>query len=157
MGSIFLDDLATIDVNQDYLYKDIFLDLEEDDNMSVGNLYKERTSIDTRVSYDEGAIRNSIRNIFNTIPGQKILTPQFGINLAKYLFQPISPNTTSQIRREITLGLATYEPRVSLRQLTIDPNPEQHEYNITLILSIPSLNNVVNNYTATLTQDGLFI
>lgn len=158
MGSISLDNITTpVDANQGSLYRDLFLDLEKNNVSSDRNLYKEDTSIDIRVSLDEGAIKNSIRNIFNTIPGQKILTPQFGINLAKYLFQPINDNTTSQIHRDIVIGLQTFEPRVSLQSLEVIPNIDAHEYNITIILTIPSLNNVTNEYISTLTQDGLFL
>jgi phage baseplate assembly protein W len=158
MGSVSLDNLGdTLSVNQEYLYRDIFLDLQEESIISDRNLHKKKTAIDVRSSIDEGAVLNSINNIFNTIPGEKILTPQFGLNLAKYLFQPINNNTTSQIRREIITGLSIWEPRVTLRQLSVTPNIEQHEYNITLVLTIPSLNNFTSDYRASLTQNGFMI
>ena len=67
-------------------YVDVKLDLEQNDLQLPGNLYKPSTSDDIVVSTDEAAIRNAIVNIFNKIPGEKVLNPEFGLSLNKFLF-----------------------------------------------------------------------
>jgi phage baseplate assembly protein W len=158
MGSISLNNLQdTNSTARDYVYRDIHLGLEAENIISNNNVYKEPTHVDVKSSIDEGAIKNSIINIFNTVPGQKLLTPQFGLNISRYIFQPITHNTTTQIRREIITGIKTWEPRVHIKQLTVTPNILQHEYNITLIIIIPTLSNLDIQYNAAITQAGFTI
>ena len=59
---------------KDYIYKDLHLDLVIDGHYS--NALEQKIEInDIKVSYDELAIRNSLRNLFNTKKGQRFLFP----------------------------------------------------------------------------------
>ena len=155
MGSITLNNLQdATSVNTDYMYRDVHLDFQPEPIISNNNLYKEQTSIDIKVDLDSAAIKNSISNIFNTVPGEKILTPQFGLNLGRFLFEPITPATTLNIEQSIINGLSIWEPRVVLRQLNVIPNIESQEYHIRMIFIIPSLNNLTTPVEGLLSQPG---
>ena len=58
-----------------------------------------------KAQYDLGAIKNSIKNIFVTFPGQKLLNPTFGLNLMQFLFLPISEVTANLIGQRIVNGI----------------------------------------------------
>lgn len=47
------------------------------------------------------AVRNSIRNIFTWIPGERILLPEFGSKLYTLLYEGITPLTEERIIAEI--------------------------------------------------------
>ena len=47
------------------------------------------------------AVQNSIHNIFTWIPGERILNPEFGSRLKKYLYEGITPLTEEQVNAEI--------------------------------------------------------
>ena len=85
-------------------YKDLFLDLAEQSN-SGNSLFNKKTSLDLKASVDEAAIVNSIRNIFTTTPGEKILDPTFGLNLSQWLFQPLDEFTAREIGETILNGI----------------------------------------------------
>mgnify|MGYP003331434693 CR=1 FL=1 len=85
MASIVITDLNKFPDERDYTYKDLELDLSVEYTKSNPlNSYKEQKDISG--DFDVNAIKNSIFNIFTTIPGQKILNPIFGLNLLYFLF-----------------------------------------------------------------------
>lgn len=134
-------------------YKDLFLDLEEMSNSSK-NFFSNDTKVDIKSSDDESAIVNSIRNIFSTTPGERILEPGFGLNLKQWLFEPLDEFTAQEIGETIVNGIKRFEPRVEVKNVNIDINYEQHEYNIQLVLSVPALNINNKTYDAILSQPG---
>ena len=74
-SSVKLNEFASRDNNQAYTFKDVMLDVRESSNLSDFGLYSKENVTDIEQSVDYEAISNSITNIFNTTPGQKILNP----------------------------------------------------------------------------------
>jgi len=134
-------------------YRDIHLDLTEKTN-SGNALYQKQTILDIKASEDEAAIVNSIRNIFTTTPGEKILEPTFGLNLSQWLFQPLDDFTAREIGETILTGIERFEPRVKVNNINVDVEYDQHQYTIKLVLTIPSLNIDSKSYDAILAQPG---
>ena len=79
MGSINLDNLKFTDkISPDFTYVDLHLDLAQQ-VVGQANDQSAAQGKDIKVDFDEDAIRNSILNILNTIPGERFLIPDFGI------------------------------------------------------------------------------
>ena len=121
-------------------YKDVYFDVTEDETPVSGTLYGKVTKTDIRHSVDEGAIMNSIKNIFNTIPGEKVLNPEFGLNLAQWLFEPVTEFRAKEIGEAIFNGVTKYEPRVNMKSVTVIADAENSQYQIKLAITIPQLN-----------------
>ena len=121
-----------------YLYKDLFLDLVPEVYYNK-QLNKDVVLKDIQGSYDLQAIKNSIINAFLTSPGQKILNPEFGIDLRRYLFDPVNSSTAYKIKYDIDTKLPEQEPRIQLQQVTVDAITDAQEYYIALQINIPSL------------------
>lgn len=94
---------------------------------------------DLNVSYDMRAVRNSISNILTTKKSQKILSPEFGLRLEDFLFEPVTDSTAAAIQEEITNAIQTYEPRVTIQFLQVVPFPEDNKYEINLGVRVPTL------------------
>lgn len=160
-----------------FTYSDLKLDLElqyTDNN----ELLKQSEIKDLLLSYDYDAIRNSLYNIFTTIPGQKILNPLFGLNLMKYVFEPCTKDTAEIIAEEIYYGITTFEPRVEVKKIKVvalnstqsraaDPlspidvrftpaNADFGQYNVTLILNIPTIGTKSFTLVGLLNNSGFF-
>ena len=112
---------------------------------------------DIIVDYDLGAIKNSITNIFLTIPGQKILNPFFGSNFSQYIFQPCDEDTAALIGQEIQYNITTFEPRVSINKIQVIAQPATNTFLITISLSVPTLNNTSFQIVGTLSNSGFYI
>lgn len=91
---------------------------------------------DVQVLRNESAIRRSVRNIVQTIPTEKFFNSIFGSNVRNYLFDFIDFGSASLIADEIEISINNFEPRVDNLQVIVDPNPDQNEFNVTIIYDI---------------------
>ena len=85
---------------------------------------------------NESAIARSVRNIVFTTPGEKFFDEAFGSRISKALFENINDISASIIRGEITNSLQRYEPRVNVREVEVEPNFDQNEFNVSIIYEI---------------------
>lgn len=74
------------------------------------------------VTWTEGAvnIRDAIRIILLTERGERVMLPEFGAGLKRYLFEPNTLATRRLIEEEITQAIKRWEPRVKLDTVTVD-------------------------------------
>jgi phage baseplate assembly protein W len=155
MASVIIKDLNRLPKNKDYTYVDLELDLKL--NYTKTNpLNNFREQRDIVADYDINAIKNSIFNIFTTIPGQKILNPIFGINIFQFLFTGITERNAQLLGETILRGIARFEPRVSIDRIDITPDSEENQYDVKLILSVPSLNIKGLEVKSTLAESGYY-
>ncbi len=130
------------------VYRDLHLDIEK---LYTNNdeLHKINEITDIVTDVNSKAIKNSIYNILSTMPGQKILNPEFGLNLTQWLFTNLSETNASLIKFKITEQINRYEPRVTLTKVEVIPNYEEHQYDIAIHFN----NNEVFNLN--LTETGI--
>ena len=143
-------------LQEGYLYKDLLLDIEPAVYYNK-QLNKTVMLKDIQGSYDMDAIKNSIKNIFLTSPGQKILSPEFGINLRRFIFEPATNFTAYRIKADILNNLPNMEPRVELQEVTVIPIPDEHEFYITLQINVPSLNAYGISLKSLLNSNGYYV
>jgi len=103
------------------VYVDLHLDLTIQENIGTG--FKSFESKDIKVDTDIQAIKNSIRNIFTTKKGEKILDPNFGCSLEKFLFEAVSQVDAKVIGDTIYEAITQYEPRVEIVKIYVDTQP----------------------------------
>jgi phage baseplate assembly protein W len=126
-------------LKKDYLYKDVAFDLEPSYSFN-SQLNRKENLKDIQAIYDIEAIKTSISNAFLTSPGQKILNPTFGIDLRRFLFEPVDIFTEELIQDDIESRLPRSEPRIEVENVEVFGNPDLQEYDITFQINIPSLN-----------------
>lgn len=85
---------------------------------------------------NEAAITRSLRNIVFTVPGEKFFNPDFGSKISQSLFENIDDISANIIKGEITNSIRTYEPRVNLKKVTVSPNYDNNEFNVTILYEI---------------------
>lgn len=137
-----------------YIFKDIHIDLTEDISPSGDSLYSKSTAYDIKADYDEGAVMNSIRNIFTTKPGEKLLNPAFGADLSQWVFEPADEFSARELGEAIVESIERFEPRVKVDHIHVNANASRNEFIIKLVLTIPPLNIINKDYTAILNQPG---
>jgi phage baseplate assembly protein W len=111
---------------------------------------------DVQADYDEAAIKNSLVNLFNTLPGQNLLNPEYGLNLNQYIFLPASQTVANLIGQNILKQIGIYEPRVRVKNVNVDVNPDEQLYTITLSILILPINKNIN-IIGLLTRNGFSI
>lgn len=123
----------------DHIYKDLELDLAQNYTQGL-ELYKKQEIKDLRPDYDLEAVKNSLFNLFTTMPGQKILNPEYGLNLMQYIFTALSDNNARLMAQKILQGVRFYEPRVAILNISVNVNYDEYQYEVALRISVPSLN-----------------
>lgn len=90
-----------------------------------GLSFPPRVTADGRVAWSVGEanVREAIRVILMTEPGERIMLPGFGAGLSRFLFEPNTPATRQLIRDQIGKALAQWEPRAALESVEVDPDP----------------------------------
>lgn len=96
------------------------------------NFTKHPVTKDVSIKTKEYAVIAAVKNLINTNYYEKPFRPKFGSNIRKMLFEPIDPLTASILRKEITVLLDNYEPRVRLDAVQVNANEDQHRYDITI-------------------------
>lgn len=137
--SIESDALTKRSLERDYLYKDVFLDLRPSVYLNR-QLNKKEPLKDIDALYDVEAVKNSIMTALTTSPGDKILTPKYGIDLRRYLFEPIDDFILDIIKDDIETKLPIMEPRVQVVNVDVQGNEDYNEIYITMQINIISLN-----------------
>ena len=80
-----------------------------------------------RIACSEGAenIRQNIRIILLTEPRERIMLPEFGGGLRRFLFQPNTAATHRVIEETIRTALGRWEPRIAIEAVDVGPDPDE--------------------------------
>ena len=77
-------------------------------------------------------IQASIQRILMVSPGERVMQPEFGMNLRKMLFEPLDEMLVNDIKEHIIMALTEQEPRIIVQNLDFDINEEQHSIYISI-------------------------
>jgi phage baseplate assembly protein W len=90
------------------------------DFLGRGWSFPPRADADGRVELVAAAqdIREAIRVILDTEPGERMMRPDFGCGLRGLLFEPIGSGTLALIEHHVEQALITWEPRIDLQSVT---------------------------------------
>ena len=104
-------------------------------------IYSDINSIDplkNPLSINVKAVFNSIYNILNTRPGERLFLPTFGCDIEDVLFEPMDEGTSLVIYQRIIEAIETWEPRVIMDYGRTDvvAYPDKNTYHITIAFSI---------------------
>jgi phage baseplate assembly protein W len=141
MATVNLNSLFQKPVNPNSAIKYIYQDFNvmSMETLYTNNIGARKVKTDLNVSYDVAAVKNSISNLLTTKKSEKILSPEYGLRIEDYLFEPVTNTTATAIANEIVNAITLYEPRVQIVELQVIPYPDQYLYVINLALRIPTL------------------
>ena len=91
---------------------------------------------DLPVLKNENAIRRSVRNLVQTIPGERFFNSILGSSVYESLFDLYDFGTSTLIEQEIITTLENFEPRVANVQVQVDPRPDQNNFDVTIFFDI---------------------
>lgn len=72
----------------------------------------------------ENEIEQAIRIILGTIPGERVMRPEFGSRLHELVFEPLNQQTVEKARQFVRMALERWEPRIELKEIKIDAAPD---------------------------------
>lgn len=69
----------------------------------------------------EDDVREAILIIVGTNPGERVMRPDFGAGLDRFLFEPVNPTTIARLQRQVREALITWEPRIDVEDVIVTP------------------------------------
>jgi len=74
-------------------------------------------------SYSEMIIQN-LKMLILTIQGERIMDPEFGVGLRKYLFRNNTPSVHSEIKSQIRSQIGKYMPFIEVVEIQVSDTSE---------------------------------
>ena len=85
-----------------------------------------RLGPDGRVAVSAGPenIREAIRVILLTEPGERLRLGEFGGGAGRFLFEPNTVGTRRRVQERIEEALQAWEPRIGLQSVSVEEDPD---------------------------------
>ncbi len=82
-------------------------------------------------------VQQNLKMLILTIPGERMMDPEFGVGLKRYLFEMNGTATKGELRAKINQQIARYMPFIEITDLTfadasMDPNLDENYLGIRL-------------------------
>jgi phage baseplate assembly protein W len=71
----------------------------------------------------EQDIEQSIRIILETVPGERVMRPEFGCRVHELIFAPRNDSSKGLLISYVQEALERWEPRIELRELLVSDDP----------------------------------
>jgi len=91
-------------------------------------------------------IRQNLKMLLLTSPGERVMAPRFGVGMRRYLFEMQSDEVFATIDSKIREQVSIYLPYIKIQQVQFDKsNIDKNQIKLKLTYSVPrvSLNDVL--------------
>lgn len=109
------------------------------------------------LSRDEQDIQQSLLILLTTIPGERIMHPQYGCNLHRFVFAELNQTTLTEIKHCIKQAVLYFEPRINLIEILTQADATQERLILDLRYQIISTNTRDNLVYPFYLQEGTLI
>ena len=90
-------------------------------------------------------IKQNLKSLILTMPGERIMMPNFGAGVYQYFFEPIHPSLFRKIRADVIRQVGSYMPFIQIQAidfLTSDVDLSLSDTTVRIVIkySVPSFN-----------------
>jgi uncharacterized protein len=104
--------------------------------------------------YEED-IRQSIRIILETNPGERVMRPDFGAGLRAMVFEPVTFTTQALVKQRVEQALVIWEPRITVQEVTVSiGSTERNRLDIDIRYQVRTTNTFYNLVYPFYLQEG---
>lgn len=90
---------------------------------------------DVMRTFNEEAVKRSIRNIIMTVRGERLMNPQYGSDINSILFENMTPSSEEMLKEYITTAINNYEPRANIIAVVVTALYDMNAYGVTIVFS----------------------
>lgn len=87
-------------------------------------------------STNEDSVKKALRNLLLTNKGERIYKPDFGCDLKKVLFEPMSPITEESLKKFIEEAIRANEPRVIPLLIEVVGDDISNAYRVAIVYEV---------------------
>jgi len=86
------------------------------------------------------AMRQNLKMLILTAPGERIMIPEFGVGLHRYLFEQMTSNTFSTISQKINEQVTRYIPAINLEEVVFVTSDEDPTLGLNDVMTVIKYN-----------------
>lgn len=109
---------------------------------------------DVALAVYEEDIRQAVRLILETNPGERVMRPDFGAGLRALTFEPINTTTKALVRHRVEEALITWEPRIDQIRVEVTADPPRGRLMIEIDYRVRATNTFYNLVYPFYLQEG---
>ncbi len=102
---------------------------------------------DLPVLKNANAIKRSVRNLVQTIPGERFFQPLLGSDVHSSLFDFVDFATAGVIEKQILTTIQNFEPRVGNVKVQVEPESDVNTFSVTVYFDIVGQDLPVQDFT----------
>jgi hypothetical protein len=73
----------------------------------------------------EQDVRQAVLVILGTNPGERVMRPDFGAGLNRFVFEPVNSGTMHAVAAQVKESLINWEPRITVLDVNVTADPVQ--------------------------------
>jgi phage baseplate assembly protein W len=105
------------------------LDLQK--NIAIGvSLPFNKPFTSTYTTKDQ--IKSNLVNLLLTDIGERVMNPNFGCNLKRYLFENINDVNSEKIKNAVLSSVGYYVPEVTITSIAVTPNTDYNSIDVSV-------------------------
>jgi phage baseplate assembly protein W len=86
-------------------------------------------------------VKQNLKMLILTNPGERVMEPQFGVGMKRYLFENFSQTTNAEINAKIREQVSIYLPLVNIINIDFDSSGiDQNQLFVRIRYSLPDIN-----------------
>ncbi|MDW3191828.1 MAG: GPW/gp25 family protein [Cytophagales bacterium] len=123
--------------------------MEENNNTILGRgwgfpISFNQASHSVNLVQDEEDVLQSLRILLSTIQQERVLEPEYGLDLVHMIFEPLSVTSAALLTRKIEQAILDFEPRIELDNVDYVQDVANGRIDITLEYTIRATNTRTN-------------
>ena len=85
---------------------------------------------------DDRLIKNDILQLLLTVPGDRVMRPDFGVNLRNFVFEQLTQIDLFSLQDEIREAITVQEPRVNVDSVELTRDDDNNRLSIRIIVTL---------------------
>lgn len=88
-------------------------------------------------SVEVALAKSNLRQLLNTVPGERVMVPKFGCDLNSLLFEPFDENLVIEAKERITTSISKFIPYIQINRIKVIRLEESSRFGVpTLLISL---------------------
>lgn len=85
---------------------------------------------------DDRLIKNDILQLLLTVPGERVMRPDFGVQLRSFVFEQSTASDINSLQGDIERAIAEFEPRVLVEGVQIERDDDRNGLNVKVVVRL---------------------
>jgi phage baseplate assembly protein W len=82
-----------------------------------------RATASVDMASDDADVQQALWNLFSTVPGERIMLPEYGCAIWQLVFRPVTTAFKTEAAAAIRQAVLNWEPRIDVDAVTVTPDP----------------------------------